>query len=149
MKHLTTVFMAGFVFALGLGVSGMTDADKVIGFLNLAGEWDPALGFVMIGAIGAHMATFKRVTSRHSPLFAETFRIPTRTDIDLRLVVGCGLFGIGWALGGYCPGPGLVSSVSGSPAALIFVAGLLGGMALFHVAHKAWTTSRTARDRVA
>ena len=147
MKVHLAIFVSAFIFAIGLGISGMTDANKVIGFLNAAGDWDPALAFVMVGAIGAHLATFKWVTSRPSPLFAETFCVPTREDIDARLLVGSGLFGVGWALGGFCPGPAIVSSTSGAPAALVFVAALLGGMALFHAGHKAQKASQTAIGR--
>jgi uncharacterized membrane protein YedE/YeeE len=148
VKTNTAVFFAAFVFAIGLGVSGMTDANKVIGFLNLAGDWDPSLAFVMVGAIGAHLATFKLVTNRPSPLFAEKFRIPTRADIDARLVVGSGIFGVGWALGGFCPGPGIVSSASGAPSALIFVVAMLAGMALFHAGHKAYTNHQVSKAKV-
>lgn len=134
MKAISSVFISGLIFALGLGVSGMTDANKVIGFLNVAsGKWDPSLAFVMVGAIGAHLATFKLVTGRTSPLFAAKFHIPSRQDIDARLVVGSGLFGIGWGLGGFCPGPGIVSTTSGAPMALFFAGALLAGMLLFNV----------------
>jgi len=149
VKTNIAIFFAAFIFSIGLGLSGMTDANKVIGFLNLAGDWDPSLAFVMVGAIGAHLATFKLVTNRPSPLYAEKFRIPTRTDIDTRLVVGSGLFGVGWALGGFCPGPALVSSTTGGPAVLVFVAAMLGGMSLFHAGHKAWTMCQVLREQAA
>ncbi len=137
MKALSSVFIGGLVFALGLGLSGMTDANKVIGFLNVAsGKWDPSLAFVMVGAIGAHLATFKLVTGRPSPLFGAKFHIPSRQDIDTRLVVGSGVFGIGWGLGGFCPGPAIVSTTTGAPMALVFVGAMLAGMLLFSVAHK-------------
>jgi uncharacterized membrane protein YedE/YeeE len=149
VKTNIAIFFSAFVFAIGLGISGMTDANKVIGFLNAAGDWDPALAFVMVGAIGAHLATFKLITNRPSPLFEAKFSVPTRNDIDARLVVGSGLFGIGWALGGFCPGPALVSSITGAPAALVFVGALLCGMALFHAGHKAWVATQSTEGQTA
>ena len=131
MSRNVAAFAAGLVFALGLGLSGMTDANKVIAFLNLAGDWDPSLAFVMVGAIGVHLAFFRWVVNRPSPLFAEAFRIPTTQDITAPLVVGAGLFGVGWGLGGYCPGPALVSTTSLGPSALVFAAAMIVGMALF------------------
>ncbi|HHO52783.1 MAG TPA: YeeE/YedE family protein [Deltaproteobacteria bacterium] len=134
MRALLTSGLAGFVFALGLGVSGMTQADKVIGFLNLADNWDPSLALVMAGAIGVHLVLYRWIVRRPSPLFGEHFGIPTRTDIDPKLVSGAALFGVGWAIGGYCPGPGLVSAASGAPHALTFAGALTAGMVLYHVA---------------
>jgi uncharacterized protein len=136
MIRLTAVFSAGLIFALGLGVSGMTDANKVIGFLNLAGEWDPSLAFVMVGAIGVHLATYRLILRRQSPLFADRFHIPTRQDINPQLVVGSGLFGVGWGMGGFCPGPGLVSLAGFSSSAAIFVTFMLSGMLLQKFAHR-------------
>lgn len=126
-------FIAGLVFALGLGVSGMTNADKVVGFLNLAGDWDPSLAFVMVGAIGVHFAFYRFIVRRPSPLFHDTFHIPTSKDIDRKLVAGSAIFGLGWGLGGYCPGPGLVSFVSGGGEAITFVIFMMGGMAVHSV----------------
>ncbi|MCB9674409.1 MAG: YeeE/YedE family protein [Alphaproteobacteria bacterium] len=123
----------------------MTQADKVIAFLDLSDAWDPSLAFVMIGAIGVHMALFRFIVRRPSPLFADAFGIPTRSDIDGRLVAGSALFGVGWALGGYCPGPGLVSSASGSTNALVFVATLTAGMLLYHALDEAWHGYWTTR----
>ncbi len=139
MKKNIASLIAGFIFALGLGLSGMTNADKVIGFLNLAGDWDPSLAFVMIGAIGVHVVLYRFILRRPSPLFHDTFHIPTSKDIDRDLVVGASLFGIGWGLGGYCPGPGLVSLSSGGVAAVTFVAFMLFGMFL----HKLFIKRRT------
>ena len=131
MRNLS-IFCAGLLFALGLGISGMTDANKVIGFLNVAGQWDPSLAFVMVGAIGVHMATFHRITKRPAPMFGDLFLIPTTQDINARLVGGAALFGIGWGLGGFCPGPGVVSSTNFGQSALVFTGAMLGGMILFH-----------------
>lgn len=128
MRAVVSAGVVGVLFGLGLGISGMTQADKVIGFLDLADGWDPSLAFVMAGAIAVHMVLFRLILRRRSPLFAEGFGIPTRSDIDTRLVAGSALFGIGWALGGYCPGPGIVSVAGFAPRALVFVAALIAGM---------------------
>lgn len=111
----------------------MTLPEKVIGFLDLTHDWDPSLGFVMLGAIAVHAGLYRWIVSQPRPLFTERFGIPTRTDLDPRLIGGAAIFGVGWALGGYCPGPGLVGSMSGAGHALAFVAALTGGMLLFHV----------------
>ena len=124
--------LAGGLFGVGLVVSQMTNANKVVNFLNVAGDWDPSLALVMVGAIGVHLVLFRLILRRSSPLFAERFRVPTRTDIDTRLVGGAALFGVGWALGGFCPGPGIVSLPSGGTHALVFVGAMLGGMLLLH-----------------
>ena len=125
-------FLAGILFGVGLIVSGMTDANKVIGFLNLAGAWDPSLAFVMVGAIGVHLASYRFIIKRPEPVFSDLFLIPTITDVNPRLVGGAALFGIGWGLGGFCPGPGVVSSTGFGPAALAFTGCMLLGMVLFH-----------------
>ncbi|MBX2797816.1 MAG: YeeE/YedE family protein [Myxococcales bacterium] len=142
LVSLLGVFATGLVFALGLGLAGMTNADKVIGFLTFLGPWDPSLGLVMAGAIAAHLATWRLVTGRAKPVFADVFRIPDRTDVDRPLLVGAALFGVGWGLGGYCPGPGLVSAVSASAAPLVFVASMVLGMAVFHGLQRVSTRAR-------
>ncbi len=133
MKTALFAGATGALFGAGLIVSGMTQADKVVDFLDLANLWDPSLAFVMAGAIAVHLVLYRVVLRRKSPLFAESFGIPTRTDIDGRLVGGAALFGIGWGLGGYCPGPGLVSMTSGASNAIAFVLALTVGMQLFHM----------------
>lgn len=130
---LLSVFLSALLFGLGLGVSGMTDANKVIGFLDVLGQWDPSLAFVMVGAIGAHMATYRWVIGRPRPLFAENFQVPAVATIDRRLIVGAALFGVGWGLGGFCPGPGIVSTTTFGSHALVFTATMLLGMSMFHV----------------
>lgn len=124
---------SGLLFGLGLGVSGMTQPSKVMGFLDITGAWDASLAFVMIGAILVHMALFRLILKRSSPLFDTNFHIPTRKDLDLRLLMGAALFGVGWGLGGFCPGPALVSLASGGSAVLVFVATMLFGMLLQHM----------------
>mgnify|MGYP003303714647 CR=1 FL=1 len=133
MTEKFLVFTAGAVFAIGLGISGMTDANKVINFLNPLGQWDPSLAFVMVGAIGVHLATYRLILSRERPLFAAAFSVAASTNVDTRLLIGAGLFGAGWGLGGFCPGPGIVSAVALGTEALVFVGAMLGGMVLFHV----------------
>ncbi len=133
MKQVLAAFGAGALFGVGLVVSQMTNADKVIGFLNVAGEWDPSLALVMVGAIGVHLVLFRLILRRPGPLFAERFDVPTRTDLDPRLLGGAALFGVGWGLGGFCPGPGIVSSAAGIPHALVFSAALVAGMGLWTV----------------
>lgn len=130
MKPLFAAFGAGLLFGLGLGLSGMTLPAKVTAFLDITGAWDPSLAFVMVGAIGVHFVLFRVVTKRVGPLFGGLFQIPRRSDIDLPLVLGAALFGIGWGLGGYCPGPGLASLATLGWPALLFVAAMTAGMKL-------------------
>jgi uncharacterized membrane protein YedE/YeeE len=108
----------------------MTDPRKVIGFLDVFGAWEPSLLLVMVGAIGVHAIGYRWVRRRSQPLFASVFAVPTRRDIDARLLIGSGLFGIGWGLSGYCPGPALVSLASLAPGLLVFVAALALGSSL-------------------
>ena len=132
-KPAASTLAVGLLFGAGLAVSGMTRADKVINFLDLGDAWDPSLAFVMGGAILVHFVLFRLILKRESPVFGTGFGIPTRTDIDLRLVGGSALFGIGWAIGGFCPGPGLVSAASLAPQALAFVASMTVGMLIFQI----------------
>lgn len=146
MTRLIAAFAGGLLFAIGLGLSGMTDANKVIGFLNVAGEWDPSLGFVMVGAIAIHLALFRLILRRNSPLFAERFELPSRRDIDLRLVGGAALFGVGWGLGGFCPGPGLVSLMGFGSSAAVFVVSMLGGMLAFKLVNERERSVKQPKD---
>ena len=124
--------VVGAVFGAGLIISGMTNATKVVDFLNpFGGAWDPSLALVMAGAIAVHMGVFRFIVRRPSPLYDTKFHLPTRRDVDARLVAGAALFGVGWGLGGICPGPGLVAAVSLSSNVLLFVGGLAVGMVLF------------------
>jgi len=128
---LASFFLAGLLFAIGLVIGGMTQPDKIIGFLDVAGDWDPSLAFVMFGAVGVHSLTYRLTMRRASPLFAANFLVPKRSDIDARLVVGGLIFGAGWGLGGYCPGPALVASGALVQEALIFVGMTVVGHWLF------------------
>jgi uncharacterized membrane protein YedE/YeeE len=114
------------MFGAGLVISGMTQPRKVLGFLDPFGAWDASLAFVMIGAIAVHFVACRVASGKSAPLFADRFALPTRGDVDVKLVSGAAVFGVGWGLSGYCPGPGLVSASSGG-GALVFVAALLLG----------------------
>ncbi|CAB3678285.1 hypothetical protein LMG26696_04255 [Achromobacter pulmonis] len=124
-------FLAGLVFGLGLIISGMANPAKVLGFLDLAGRWDPSLALVMGGALAVTAAGFVWLRRRRVSLSGEPLQWPTATRIDPRLALGSLAFGAGWGLAGFCPGPALVAAAAGVPEALIFVAAMVAGMALF------------------
>lgn len=141
MKLLVS-FIVGMIFALGLGISGMTQTHVVRGFLDVFGDWNPALMGVMAGAIGVHSIFFFLIKKRSSPLLDTKFHIPTRKDIDARLLAGAAIFGLGWGWAGICPGPGIVAAASGLQSIGIFIAAMLAGMAIFKVVdHKFMTKS--------
>lgn len=135
MNALLT-FAAGLVFGIGLILSGMTDPGKVIGFLDVTGNWDPSLAFVMGGAILIGFFAFRLAEKRAESFLGGAMHLPQRRDIDMRLIGGSLLFGIGWGLAGFCPGPALVSFASGVHEAAIFVAAMLGGMLVYTVADR-------------
>lgn len=125
--------LAGAVFGIGLIVSGMADPAKVLGFLDLAGDWDPSLAFVMGGAILVGLVSFTFARKRTVSLLGLQMRMPTATQVDRRLVGGGLLFGIGWGIAGFCPGPALVALGMGEKKALVFVVAMLVGMGLFEL----------------
>lgn len=127
-------FISGLVFALGLGISGMTRPEKVMGFLNIVHGWDPSLMFVMMGAIAVHALALRFILKRPHPLFEQKFYVPTLRQLDARLLVGAAIFGLGWGLGGYCPGPAITSLVTGSLGPLVFVGAMGVGMLLARLA---------------
>ena len=133
MNRWLIPLVSGGMFGAGLAVSGMTQPAKVIGFLDVAGAWDPSLAFVMVGAIAVHFVAYRVVPRMRSPLFGGTFALPSRRDLDPRLLGGAALFGVGWGIGGFCPGPGLVSLPAGGWQTLVFVAAMAVGM----LAHRA------------
>lgn len=143
------IFMAlvvGLVFGIGLIISGMTDPSKVIGFLDLAGAWDPSLAFVMGGAILVGAIAFRVAGRRETSLLGEVMRLPKASQIDRRLVLGGLAFGAGWGLAGYCPGPALASLAVGGSKPLIFVGAMVAGMVLFEVLERvAGPVRNTAR----
>lgn len=126
-------FASGLLFSVGLVVSGMTLPSKVVAFLDVTSGWDPSLALVMVGAIAVHAVLFRLIVRRPSPLLEARFAVPTRKDIDAPLVVGAALFGVGWALGGVCPGPGLVSAASGAGMGAVFVVSMIAGMSIHRV----------------
>ena len=130
MKEGLTAFIVGLLFGVGLTISGMTQPQKVIAFLDFFGEWDPSLMFVMIGAIGVHFIGYRLIRRKTSPLLADAFRLPEERKVDRKLVAGSALFGVGWGAGGYCPGPALTSLATFDLGVLIFVSMMVIGMLL-------------------
>jgi uncharacterized membrane protein YedE/YeeE len=133
---MATVFvslLSGLVFGLGLIVSGMANPAKVLGFLDLAGAWDPSLALVMVGAIAVAAMAFAVARKRTVSLLGAAMKVPTARDIDRRLVIGSVLFGIGWGVAGFCPGPALVALGMGHAKALVFVLAMLAGMGIFEL----------------
>jgi len=141
--QLLTSLLAGLVFGIGLILSGMADPAKVLGFLDLAGRWDPSLAFVMAGAIAVGLAAFAIARRRTTSWLGAPMRLPTSRPIDARLVVGSVLFGIGWGIAGFCPGPALTALGMGRAKAAVFVLAMLAGMAVFEL------LERRARPSVA
>ncbi len=133
MKNSLSALVVGFVFSVGLGFSGMTQPEKVFGFLDVFGKWDPSLIFVMIGAIIFHLITFRIIKKNHKPLFSNDWHIPTKKEITPALVLGSVIFGIGWGLGGYCPGPAVTSLASFEIRPIVFVVSMLMGMFFFKI----------------
>lgn len=129
-------FVVGLLFGWGLLISGMTDPGKVLGFLDLAGVWDPSLAFVMGGAIAIGLVAFTVAKKRTQTFVGAALHLPTATDIDRRLIVGAVLFGAGWGLAGFCPGPAVVSMAAGQPKAIIFMAAMIAGMLIFQAVEK-------------
>lgn len=130
---ILTALLSGLVFGIGLLLSGMADPAKVQAFLDLAGAWDPSLALVMGGAILVGFFAFRFTALRGRPLLGEKLHLPTRKDIDRRLVLGSVLFGVGWGLAGYCPGPALASVGMGMGQAIVFVLAMLAGMLIFEL----------------
>jgi uncharacterized membrane protein YedE/YeeE len=129
MKSAVVSFISGVIFALGLGIGGMTQPEKVINFLDFAGNWDPSLAFVMLGAVGVHSAFYRIFRKRAHALFS----LPSRREIDLRLIGGSIIFGFGWGLAGYCPGPALTSLASGKSTVVLFAGAMMAGIFIFHL----------------
>ncbi|NUP10015.1 MAG: YeeE/YedE family protein [Polyangiaceae bacterium] len=145
-RSIGLAFAAGALFATGLAVGGMTNPSKVRSFLDFAGVWDPTLLFVMGGAVTVYFTLHRFVLKRGAPLFDTRFHLPTRRDIDARLIADAAIFGVGWGLGGYCPGPGIASSMTGAVGPVVFVVAMIVGMWIqrrieFSVAHSAGEAS--------
>ena len=129
MKKYLAVFFSGVLFAVGLGVSGMTLPQKVIGFLDFFGDWDPSLGLVMVASVGVYLIFHKWILLRDQPLFANEFHVPAPSShVDSPLIAGAMLFGVGWGIVGLCPGPAIISLVSGNTNVWIFFVAMIVGM---------------------
>lgn len=131
MLRISVALLSGALFALGLAISGMVDPAKIIGFLDIAGDWDPTLAFVMGGALLVTIPAFRLILKRSRPVLADNFSLPTKKDLDTRLLGGAVLFGIGWGLSGFCPGPAVTALASGLSPVFAFVAAMITGMALY------------------
>ena len=154
MLHKNTVyriveFVVGLLFGIGLMLSGMTDPGKVIGFLDFFGTWDPSLALVMGGAIMVGFFAFAVAKKRTTTFLGGVMRFPTTMDIDKKLVLGSLMFGTGWGLAGFCPGPALVSMADGQPKALLFVVAMLVGMVGFELMDRFVHSPRKAQVNVA
>jgi uncharacterized membrane protein YedE/YeeE len=136
-QRAIAALISGLLFGLGLGFSQMIDPQRVIGFLDIAGNWDPTLAFVMGGAVAVTAIAFRLVLKRPTPIFNGKFYVPTRKDIDSPLLLGAALFGIGWGIGGYCPGPAITAIALGTLNPLLFVAAMIAGS----LAYK-WVSTR-------
>lgn len=142
LYHRLTEFAVGLLFGIGLILAGMTDPGKVLGFLDLFGAWDPSLAFVMGGAILVGVFAFALARKRTTSVLGGAMHLPTARDIDKRLVMGSLVFGAGWGLAGFCPGPAIVSMGAGQPKAIAFVLAMVAGMFLFELFER--RTRRTA-----
>ena len=142
---LLSSFIVGLVFGIGLILAGMTDPSKVIGFLDVAGLWDPSLAFVMGGAILVGVVAFRFARRRTAAFLGGAMRLPARDDIDRRLVLGSLAFGVGWGMAGFCPGPALTALGTGNGKAVIFVLAMIAGMALFELADRLLHAPRRER----
>jgi len=132
MKALAISLISGLIFGLGLIISGMINPARVLNFLDWGQRWDPTLALVLGGAIVVALPGFYWVRKRQKPLFSDEFEIPQNRKIDRKLIVGASLFGVGWGIGGFCPGPGIVAAVTLQFDVLLFVVAMLGGMLLQH-----------------
>ncbi|CAM3526412.1 YeeE/YedE family protein [Corallococcus sp. ZKHCc1 1396] len=137
MKAVLVAGLCGVLFALGLGLGGMTQPEKVLAFLDVAGQWDPSLAMVMMGAVGTHAVLLRLIRRRPAPVLASRFPAPAQTRVDMALVAGAALFGVGWGLVGYCPGPAFTSLATGGRDVLLFVGSMLAGMVLFSAGSRA------------
>ena len=136
MKLFLTTFVAGLLFGMGLAVSEMVDPGRVTGFLDIAGQWDPTLLLVMGGALTITLPGFYMVLKLPGPWFSERFSLPTKKDLDWRLIAGATLFGIGWGMAGFCPGPALAALVTLSPQVVLFMLAMIAGQLLAMLVEK-------------
>jgi uncharacterized membrane protein YedE/YeeE len=131
MLRMIVALFSGTLFGLGLTISGMVDPQKVIGFLDVAGNWNPTLAFVMGGALLVAIPAFRLIFKRSHPVLQGEFEVPTKKELDASLLGGAALFGIGWGLSGFCPGPAVTALASGLLPVFAFVAAMIAGMTLY------------------
>lgn len=131
--QLMTAFFTGLIFGFGLILSGMTNPAKIIGFLDIFGNWDPSLALVMLGAIIVTATSFKLTKNRQQSFLGQPIKLPNSSNVDHKLIIGSMIFGVGWGLAGYCPGPSLVSVIQGGYKPVVFVISMLIGMGVFEV----------------
>ncbi|MES2152804.1 MAG: DUF6691 family protein [Pseudomonadota bacterium] len=144
--YIFTSLLAGLVFGLGLIVAGMTNPAVILGFLDLSGLWNPSLGLVMVGGIAVGSIAFAAAKNRTTSFLGQTMKLPTARQIDLRLIGGSILFGMGWGIAGFCPGPGLVAMGMGEVKALAFVVAMLVGMGFFELMERHVRLSRISKE---
>ncbi|TVU54151.1 MAG: YeeE/YedE family protein [Arthrospira sp. PLM2.Bin9] len=136
LKENLIVLVSGILFGFGLGLSQMMDRDRVLGFLDVVGVWDPTLIFVLGGAVGVTAIAFRFVLRLPHPLFSNKFYLPTRQDIDPTLIMGAAIFGIGWGIGGYCPGPAITALVLGILNPVLFIIAMIAGSLAYTLSSK-------------
>lgn len=142
MRQYLWALLTGALFGVGLNLSQMTDRERVLAFMDVTGKWDPSLIFVLAGAVAVTLIAFRFVLRQPRPLLAEKFHLPTKRDLDQPLVVGAAIFGIGWGISGYCPGPGIASLASGAWNPILFLAAVIAGSQLYH-----WSNVRSQRQQ--
>ncbi len=133
MKRYFFIAVSGLLFGFGLSLSAMLDRHRILNFLDITGNWDPTLLFVMFSAVIVTVIFFRFILKRNSPVFESSFRLPTRKDIDIPLVTGAAIFGAGWGLAGYCPGPGFTALTLGSYNAILFCLAYIAGFLLSRI----------------
>ncbi|RAQ42596.1 YeeE/YedE family protein [Arthrospira sp. O9.13F] len=136
LKENIIVLVSGILFGFGLGLSQMMDRDRVLGFLDVVGVWDPTLIFVLGGAVGVTAIAFRFVLRLPHPLFSNKFYLPTRQDIDPTLIMGAAIFGIGWGIAGYCPGPAITALVLGILNPVLFIIAMIAGSLAYTLSSK-------------
>jgi uncharacterized protein len=132
MKQILVALISGIIFGIGLSLSQMTNPDKVLNFLDIAGTWDPSLIFVMLGALAVTFTSFRFILKRPNPVFDEKFYLATKKEIDKPLVIGASIFGVGWGIAGYCPGPVVAGIGNGNTEAVIMVLAIYLGFIVHH-----------------
>jgi uncharacterized membrane protein YedE/YeeE len=148
MRETVMALVSGGLFGLGLGISQMIDRERVLGFLDVTGNWDPTLAFVLGGAVLVTLISFRFVLKQSHPLFGQKFYLPTRQDIDPPLLIGAAIFGVGWGIAGYCPGPAITATVLGIANPFIFLVAMVAGSWIYQfVAHK-WASRNNRKSTV-